>query len=74
MKILDQQVSSNQVMQMIDARLRAITTQYHFAVADDRKIQIEVMTEVKWQLAELKMQFCELLCAQIDDRCKNKEE
>lgn len=52
-------------MRMIDARLEMVTTQYRFAQSDDRKIMAEAMAETKWQLAELKMQFSDLLIGQI---------
>lgn len=65
MKVLDQQVKASEVMRMIDARLEMVTTQYRFAQSDDRKIMAEAMAETKWQLAELKMQFSDLLIGQI---------
>ncbi len=67
MKILDQKVEAKKIIQMINARLEAVTTNYHYAVADDNKITADSLAETKWQLAELKMQFADLLIAQIED-------
>jgi hypothetical protein len=66
MKIKEQKVKAGEVLNIINARLEAVTTQYHHAVADDRKIAAEALAETKWQLAELKMQFVDLLCEQIE--------
>ena len=66
MKILEQNVKAEKIMQMIGARLETITTQYQYAVANDRKIEAATMAETKWQLAELKMQFVDLLCEQLE--------
>jgi len=65
MKILEQKVEAKKVLQMIDARLEAVTRQYHHAVSDERKMEAEALAETKWQLAELKMQFADLLCEQV---------
>jgi len=64
MKILQQNVQAKDVMHMIDARLEAVATQYRYAQADNRKLTAEAMAETKWQLAELKMQFVDLLIDQ----------
>lgn len=61
MKLLNQMVPAIRIKQMIDDRLEAVTQQYHYAVAEDRKVKAETLAETKWQLAELKMQFVELL-------------
>jgi len=52
---------------MINARLEAVTVQYNYAQAQDRKITAEAMAETKWQLAELKMQFVDLLASSALD-------
>ena len=64
MKILQQQVHAESVLQMINNRLEAVTTQYRYAQADSRKVSADAMAETKWQLAELKMQFVDLLIEQ----------
>lgn len=64
MKIADQKVDAKDVLRMIEARLEAVTTQYRYAQGNDRKIDAEAMAETKWQLAELKMQFVDLLIEQ----------
>ena len=51
---------------MINRRLDHVTMQYNHARTDDRKIMAEAMAETKWQLAELKMQFVELLVEQLE--------
>lgn len=66
MKILEQQVPAKEILRMINARLETVTTQYRYAQADDRKITAEAMAETKWQLAELKMQFVDLLIEQLN--------
>lgn len=66
MKILEQQVPAKEILRMINARLETATTQYRYAQADDRKITAEAMAETKWQLAELKMQFVDLLIEQLN--------
>jgi len=66
MKILEQNVPAKDVLRMINQRLEVVTIQYQHAKADDRKIEADAMAETKWQLAELKMQFADLLCEQIE--------
>ena len=66
MKILEQNVPAKEVLCMINRRLEMVTTQYYHAKADDRKIEAEAMAETKWQLAELKMQFVDLLSELIE--------
>ncbi len=61
MKLTAQKVDAKDVLRMIEARLEAVTTQYRYAQGNDRKIDAEAMAETKWQLAELKMQFVDLL-------------
>lgn len=51
---------------MINARLDNVTLQYNFAASSDRKITAEAMAETKWQIAELKMQFVDLLLDQAE--------
>lgn len=66
MKILEQQISAKDVMDMINRRLEMVTMQYNYAKGSDRKIEAETMAETKWQIAELKMQFVDLLTARLE--------
>lgn len=66
MKILQQQVPAQRILDMINARLENVTMQYNFAASSDRKITAEAMAETKWQIAELKMQFVDLLLDQAE--------
>lgn len=66
MKILEQQIQAKDVMDMINRRLEMVTMQYNYAKGSDRKIEAETMAETKWQIAELKMQFVDLLTARLD--------
>ena len=66
MKVLDQNVEAKKVLSMINTRIEAVTTEYHYAVAKDQKIEAGALAETKWQLAELKVQFVDLLCDQIE--------
>ena len=66
MKILDQKIPANEVLSIISKRLEMVTTQYNYAQAEDRKITAEAMAETKWQIAELKMQFVDLLIENIE--------
>ena len=61
MKLIKQRVPFEAVLRMINARLEAVTMAYQYAKGNDRKIDAEAMAETKWQLAELKMQFADLL-------------
>lgn len=61
MKLLAQKIPAEKVLNLINGRLEAVTRQYQYAVADNRKIEAEAMAETKWQLAELKMLFCDFL-------------
>lgn len=67
MKLLEKNVSAKRVLDMINARLDSVTTQYNYATASDRKVMAEAMAETKWQIAELKMQFVDLLLEIADD-------
>lgn len=71
MKLLNQRVKAADVLRMIDARLEAVAVQYRYAVSAERKIEAEAMAETKWQLAELKMQFADLLTEQLDGALKD---
>jgi hypothetical protein len=66
MKLIKQRVPAEEVLRMINARLEAVTMAYQYAKGSDRKIEAEAMAETKWQLAELKMQFVDLLTEQLD--------
>jgi alpha-D-ribose 1-methylphosphonate 5-triphosphate synthase subunit PhnG len=69
-KLIKQRVPAEAVLRMIDARLQAVTMAYTYAKGNDRKVEAEAMAETKWQLAELKMQFVELLTEQLDAAVK----
>lgn len=66
MKILEQQVPAKEVLDMINRRLEMVTMQYHHAQSGDRKVTAEAMAETKWQIAELKMQFVDLLTERLE--------
>ena len=66
MKLIKQRVPAEAVLRMINARLEVVTMVYQYAQVSDRKIEAEAMAETKWQLAELKMQFVDLLTEQLD--------
>lgn len=66
MKLLQQKVEAKEVLRMIDARLESVTMSYRYAQGDNNKIDANVMAETKWQLAEFKMQFAELLLEQTN--------
>lgn len=66
MKLLTQQVPAEAVLRIINARLEAVTMQYRYAKGSDRELEAEAMAETKWQLAELKMQFADLLVEQAE--------
>jgi hypothetical protein len=66
LKILQQQVPAQRILDMINARLDNATMQYNYAAGSDRKITAEAMAETKWQIAELKMQFVDSLLDQAE--------
>lgn len=61
MKLTEQKIPAEVVLNLINGRLEAVTRQYQYAVQSDRKIEAEAMAETKWQIAELKMLFCDFL-------------
>lgn len=67
MQILKQNIKAEEVMRMIDARLNSVTNNYNYSSAKDDKITASAMAETKWQLAELKMQFVDILIKQLDE-------
>ncbi|MCG8381800.1 MAG: hypothetical protein MJA28_06220 [Gammaproteobacteria bacterium] len=67
MKVLNRNIPAKEVIRMIDSRMDAVTNQYRYAVADERKAEAEAMAETKWQLAELKMQLADMLSQMIVD-------
>lgn len=67
MKLLDQNVKAKEVLRMIDARMEAMHMHYAYAVNDKNALKAEAYAEAKWQIAELKMQFCDLLTQQAED-------
>lgn len=71
MKLLNQQVPAEAVLRMINVRLEMVTMQYQHAKGGDRKLEAEAMAETKWQLAELKMQFADLLVEQVEAGLRN---
>ena len=66
MKLIKQSVRAEDVLRMINARLEAVTMAYQYAKGSDRKIEAEAMSETKWQLAELKMKFVDLLTEPVE--------
>lgn len=66
MKLLTQKVPADAVLRMINARLETVTMQYRYAKGGNRELEAEAMAETKWQLAELKMQFADLLVEQAE--------
>ena len=66
MKLTKQLVPAEAVLRMINDRLEAVTMAYKYGNGNDRKVEAEAIAETKWQLAELKMQFVDLLVEQID--------
>lgn len=61
MKITEQKMKACDFIDLIDNRLENITMKYHHAVANKNKVSAECLAESKWQIAELKMQLCDLL-------------
>lgn len=61
MKLIKQNIPAEAVLRMINARLESVTMAYQYAKGSDRKVEAEAMAETKWQIAELKMQFVDLL-------------
>lgn len=61
MKLTEQKIPAEAVLNLINGRLEAVTRQYQYAAGNNRKIEAEAMAETKWQIAELKMLFCDLL-------------
>jgi hypothetical protein len=70
MKLIKQRVPAEAVLRMINARLEAVHNAYLYAKGSDRKIEAEAMAETKWQLAELKRQFVDLLTEQVEDTAR----
>ncbi len=68
MRILEQTVTAKEVLDMINRRLEMVTLQYNYAQRDDRQVTAQSMAETKWQLAELKMQFVDLLTEQMEGK------
>lgn len=68
MKILSQQIPAEDVLRLINSRIEAVTMAYLYAKGSDRKVEAEAMAETKWQLAELKMQFLDLLSELAEQR------
>jgi len=67
MQILLQKVEAKKVIKMINARLDNITLEYVSAKGMKDSTKAEALAETKWQLAELKMQFVDLLVRQLED-------
>lgn len=67
MKLIQQRVPADAVLKMINARLEVVTMNYSYAKGSDQKVTAEALAETKWQLAELKMQFLELLTDLVEE-------
>lgn len=65
MKILEQTLTGDEVRQLVDRRLEVVTLNYNHHKAHGDKMQTEVYAEVKWQLAELKMQLVDTLLEKL---------
>ena len=74
MQLMKQKVEAKEVMRMIDNRLSNITTSYHYATSKDDKLTANTLAECKWQIAELKMQFCDLLVEQLNSSPQDIEQ
>ena len=74
MQIMKQKVEAKKIMRMIDARLANITSSYIHCKSNDDKVTASAMAEVKWEMAELKMQFCDLLVEQLNEAPHNIEQ
>lgn len=66
MKILQQTLTGEEVKTLIENRMQSVTLNYNHAVANSDKIKAEIFAEVKWHLAELKMQLCDHLIEKLD--------
>lgn len=66
MKLTKQLVPAEAVLRMINARLEAVQNAYIYAKGSDRTVEAEAMAETKWQIAELKMQFGDLLAERAE--------
>jgi len=73
MKLIKQRIPAEAVLAMINARLEAVTNAYLYAKGSGRTVEAEAMAEVKWQIAELKMQFVELLTDQAESTMRKDE-
>lgn len=70
-KLLAQKVNAKDILRMIEARMEAVQSNYYYAVNSKDAIKAEAFSETKWQLAELKMQFVDLLSNQLDEQLSN---
>jgi hypothetical protein len=61
MRVLDRTLTGKQILGLLAARNEAVTTQYRYAIADDRKTEAEGLAETKLQLAELKLAIVDAL-------------
>lgn len=68
MKLIQQSVPADAVLRMINSRLEVVTMNYNYAKGSEQKVTAEALAETKWQLAELKMQFLELLTDLVEER------
>lgn len=67
MKLLDRNVKAKDIVRMIDARIDAMHMHYAYAVNNKESLKAEAYAEAKWQLAEFKMQFVDLLSDQLNE-------
>ena len=73
MQILEQKIKAKEIVRMVDARLEKVQWKYIKASADGDKKNMQIYADVKWELAELKMQLMEVLLEQITSSPENIE-
>lgn len=67
MQIREQSIKAGDVLDILDRRIQAVTDSYHYAKGSKNELSAQCLAETKWQLAELKMQFSDFLCKQLED-------
>ena len=71
MKLLQMKIPAGDMLELIDKRLNKVAVQYAISSGKEDKVSAEAMAETKWQLAELKMQFVDLLTEKLDEEMRN---
>lgn len=71
MQLMLQSVQAAKIKKMIDDRLEKSNQDYYLARGAGDKNAGEIAAGVKWELAELKMQFVDLLIKQADEEPEN---